>query len=189
VLSNDNTTALCEKHKEEKCDDCGVDFGTTNRLARILAANPNLLCPPPSNIVSQKLTTIVTSTKDEGNQLFKSEKYQQAIAKYTTAASYAVQRPPWEANQFMREELSAAISNRSAAYHDLGDYISALADAETVISVRRNWSKGHFRKAKALLGLQRPDEAAEAIRLGLSFEPNNQELLTFLGDIEKKLGA
>jgi translocation protein SEC72 len=73
----------------------------------------------------------------------------------------------------MREELSTAISNRSAAFFDLRDYVSALADAETVISIRRNWSKGHFRKAKALLGLGRFREAAESVRLGLDFEPTS----------------
>lgn len=73
----------------------------------------------------------------------------------------------------MREELSTVVSNRSAAYFDQGDYISALADAETVISLRRNWPKGHFRKAKALLGMQKTKDAAESVRLGLSFEPQN----------------
>ncbi|KAF8166151.1 hypothetical protein BJ912DRAFT_934712 [Pholiota molesta] len=185
VLSADATIALCAQHKLEKCDDCGVDFLNTNRLARILVANPNLLCPPPSNVISQNLTKIVQTTKDEGNTLFKAGQTQQAIARYTNAAQLAVQRPPWEANQFMREELSTAISNRSAAYFDLHDYISALADAETVIAIRRNWSKGHFRKAKALLGLGRYREAADAVRLGLDFEPTSTELTTFLSDIER----
>jgi len=44
-----------------------VDFVNTNRLSKLLAANPNLLCPPPSNVVSQKLSQMVTSTKDDGN--------------------------------------------------------------------------------------------------------------------------
>lgn len=73
----------------------------------------------------------------------------------------------------MREELSTVISNRSAAYYESRDYISALADAEAVIQVRRTWSKGHFRKAKALLGMNKLKEAADAVKLGLSFEPSN----------------
>ena len=89
------------------------------------------------------------------------------------AANIAVQRPPWEAQQLMREELSTVISNRSAAYFESGDFVGALVDAETVISLRRNWSKGHFRKAKALLGLGKMEEAKESIRLGLSYEPMN----------------
>lgn len=79
----------------------------------------------------------------------------------------------------MREELSTAISNRSAAYFDLRDYISALADAETVIAIRRNWSKGHFRKAKALLGLARYRDAADAVRLGLDFDPTSTVRILF----------
>ena len=67
TLSSDNSSALCASHKLEKCDDCRVDFVNTNRLAKLLIANPNLLCPPPSNVISQKLTQAVQATKDEGN--------------------------------------------------------------------------------------------------------------------------
>jgi hypothetical protein len=105
--------------------------------------------------------------------LFKRGNATQAITRYTVAASMAIQRPPWEASQFMREELTTAVSNRSAAYCDTRDYLSALADAETVIAIRRNWNKGHLRKAKALLGLGRFRDAADAVRLGLDFEPTS----------------
>lgn len=73
----------------------------------------------------------------------------------------------------MREELSTVLSNRSAAYMEAGDYIGALVDAENVIQIRRPWSKGHFRKARALIKLGELEEAKEAIQLGLSFEPAN----------------
>jgi len=185
TLSSDAASALCASHKLEKCDDCKVDFVNTNRLAKLLIANPNLLCPPPSNVITQKLTQAVQSTKDEGNALFKRGNASLAIARYTTAASLAIQRPPWEASQFMREELTTAISNRSAAYCDMRDYLSALADAESVIAIRRNWNKGHLRKAKALLGLGRFRDAADAVRLGLDFEPTSTELLNFLADLER----
>jgi len=177
--------ALCGKHSLDKCPDCGVDFVNLNRFARLLANNPNLRCPPPSNVVSQQLTQAITNTKNEGNVLFKSGQHAQAIGRYNMAASIAVQRPPWEANQFMRDELSTALSNRSAAFHGSKDYISALTDAESVIQIRRNWSKGHFRKAKALIGIGRTSEAGDAIRLGLSFEPNNTELQDFLVEVER----
>lgn len=90
------------------------------------------------------------------------------------AANIACQRPPWEAQQIMREELSAVLSNRSAALCELEDYIGALIDAEQVVTLKRNWSKGHFRKAKALIGLGALTEARDAIALGLAFEPNNE---------------
>jgi len=181
----DNSVALCEKHSLEKCTDCDIDFVNLNRMAKLLVNNPNLLCPPPANVVSQKLTQAVNNTKEEGNQIFKIGLHGQAMSRYTMAANIAVQRPPWEAQQLMREELSTVLSNRSAAYFESSDYIGALVDADTVIALRRNWSKGHFRKAKALLGLGKLEEAKDAIRLGLSYEPMNSELNGFLADIER----
>ncbi|KAF9457434.1 hypothetical protein BDZ94DRAFT_1273116 [Collybia nuda] len=184
TLTDDKNRALCSAHKLEKCTPCDVDFVNLNRLSALLVANPNLLCPPPANVITQKITQIVTATKDEGNALFKAQQYNQSIQRYSNAAMLAVSRPPWEANQFMREELSTVISNRSAAYYESHDFVAALADAETVIQVRRNWSKGHFRKAKALLGMKKFKDAADAVKVGLSFEPTNTELVSFLAEIE-----
>ncbi|KAG6872710.1 hypothetical protein C0992_009408 [Termitomyces sp. T32_za158] len=186
-LSDDRNMAYCLKHRLEKCDACDVDFLNLNRLSTVLANNPNLLCPPPPNLVTQKLSQMVTSTKDEGNSLFKNGLHTAAVNRYTGAASLAINRPPWESSQVMREELSTVISNRSAAFSEASDYISALADAEAVIQLRKQWSKGHFRKAKALVGLRKLRDAAEAVKLGLSFEPANNELLQYLSDIEKAM--
>lgn len=84
-----------------------------------------------------------------------------------------MQRPGWETSGVLREELSTVVSNRSAALLELGDFLGALVDAETVISIRRQWPKGHFRKARALVELGQIEEAKDAISLGLQFEPNN----------------
>jgi len=112
--------------------------------------------------------------------LYKLRKTKEALARYNTAASIAVQRPAWETSGVLREELSLVISNRSAALLELGDFLGALVDAETVISIRRQWPKGHFRKAKALVELGQIEEAKDAISLGLQFDPNNTvRLLTY----------
>jgi translocation protein SEC72 len=76
--------------------------------------------------------------------------------------------------------VDSLVACRSAAYFDLTDYISALADAESVIALRKSWPKGHFRKAKALLAMGRPKEAAEAVRMGLSHDPTNGVSVSFL---------
>ncbi|KAG6835075.1 hypothetical protein H0H93_005068, partial [Arthromyces matolae] len=172
-LSDDKHNARCSAHGLEKCEPCDVDFVNLNRLSTLLANNPNLLCPPPAQIVTQKLTQMVTSTKDEGNTLFRSGAHLPALNRYTAAANFAVNRPPWENNNVMREELSTVLSNRAAAFAEAGDFVSALADADAVIQIRKPWSKGHFRKAKALVGLHRYHDAADAIRLGLANDPDN----------------
>ncbi|KAJ3745810.1 hypothetical protein DFH05DRAFT_1524086 [Lentinula detonsa] len=187
TLAADNITLLCEAHNLDKCSICNLDYINLNRLSKILAQNPKLKAPPPGNIVSKNLSQAVNNTKEEGNAFYKMHKHKEALGRYTMAASIAVQRPPWESNQLMREELSTVMSNRSASYVESEDYISALADAETVISIRRNWSKGHFRKARALVGLGMLDEAIEALQVGLAFEPNNTELGAYLEDIQKMM--
>ena len=63
----ENATALCGKHQQERCAECGIDYRSLNRLSRILVANPNLRCPPPPQVVSQNLSAAVNNTKDEGN--------------------------------------------------------------------------------------------------------------------------
>ncbi|KAL1748154.1 hypothetical protein HDZ31DRAFT_22396, partial [Schizophyllum fasciatum] len=161
----------CAAHALERCAACGADYAGLNRLARLLAKNANLRCPPPPQVLSRELQAAVTGLKEEGNKAFKAGQHQQAVSKYTMAASVAVQRPPWEASQFMREDVSAILSNRAASFLEVQDPISALADADAVVNVRRPWSKGHFRRAKALQQLGDLTEAAAAARQGLAFEP------------------
>lgn len=181
--------ALCGKHNLEKCAECNADYIALNRLSRILLNNQSLRCPPPPQVVTQKLSQAITNVKEEGNTFFKGGMHENAIQRYSMAAGIAVQRPSWEAQQIMREELSTILSNRSAAFLEAGDYIGALVDAEAVITLKRHWSKGHFRRAKALVKLEQYHEAKEAILLGLSFEPGNPDMTQLLQEVESTVKA
>jgi translocation protein SEC72 len=112
-------------------------------------------------------------TSPANKALFRSHQWEKAIGRYNQAIGFATQRAPWEAQQLLREELSTVLSNRSAAYLENGDLVSALTDAEAVIQLKKAWSKGHFRKAKALIALGRMSQAKEAVQYGLQFDPTN----------------
>jgi len=182
-----NANAYCSKHSLEKCDECAVDFRDLNNLAKLFVHNPQLICPPPPQVVQAQRAQAVNKTKEDGNVLFKAHKHKEAISMYTMAANVAAQRLAWEPNGLMKEELATVLSNRSAAYAAAGDNISALVDADIVIQVKRPWSKGHFRKAKALTALGQLEEAKEAISLGLAYEPQNAEMSNFLVEINNKI--
>jgi len=184
TLDSSNVTALCSSHSREKCDECEVDYVQLNRLSKIFNANPKLPFPPPPNIVNQKLSQIVNQTKEEGNALFRTHQWEKAIGRYTQAMGFAMQRAPWEAQQLLREELSTVLSNRSAAHFENGDLLSAITDADAVIQLKRPWSKGHFRKAKALIALGLLPQAKDAVQYGLQFDPTNVEMMGVLHDIE-----
>jgi stress-induced-phosphoprotein 1 len=52
--------------------------------------------------------------------------------------------------------------NRSAAFANLKQFTKALDDGQKCIDIKPDWSKGYLRKANALFGLRKLDEAAEA---------------------------
>ena len=63
----ENAAALCQAHSLEKCSECDVDYSSLNRISKLLLMNPNLRCPPPAQMVTQKLSQAVTAMKEEGN--------------------------------------------------------------------------------------------------------------------------
>lgn len=97
----------------------------------------------------------------------------------------ALSRPPWELAALSRDETAIALCNRSAAFAFANNWGAALADAETVVALKRPWTKGHFRwvlseaeaecrKSRALVGLGRLEEARQALIDGLQFEPEDK---------------
>jgi translocation protein SEC72 len=200
---HNNSIAQCNDHGLEVCKDCGVDFYMMNQTARLLKSFPKEVpIPPPPNVIHPQRSPMIQKAKDEGNvsitnrifnamalklitnlvclltllplqQLFKRNKHPEAIQKYDLAANIAAARFPWEASAIMRDELAIVICNRSASYFASGDFVGALADADAVIQLKRPWSKGHFRKAKALLALGMLEDAKESAELGLQFEPES----------------
>jgi translocation protein SEC72 len=130
--------------------------------------------PPPPRPIPNVRSNTIASSKDAGNAAFRQNKFAEAIKMYSISAGLSATRPTFESAQYSRDELSIALCNRSAAYAADNKWIEALVDANAVIGLKRNWTKGHFRKGKALLGLKRYDEAKQAILLGLEFEPANE---------------
>jgi len=167
------STAVCAAHSSESCPICGLDFIALNALAKMFSLAPSDAILPPPNVVQTGRAQAVAKAKDEGNALYKKNQHVQAINTYTTAMQISSSRPPWEASALAREELALVVCNRSAAFYAAGDPLSSLIDAEVVIGLKRPWSKGHYRKGRALLKLGDIEGAREAVMLGLQFEPNN----------------
>lgn len=160
---------VCQSHQKQSCLGCGIDWTEHNQLAASLKTIKEL--PAPNKPLSTKLKTTVNNYKLDGNQAYKSENYQEAVGLYTSAAELAWSRPLWEplAFQTVREELAPILSNRSAASCILGNYVDALVDAHIVTQLKKDWSKGWFRKGKALMGLNRFNEATKAFNTGLLY--------------------
>ncbi|TIA89931.1 hypothetical protein E3P99_01833 [Wallemia hederae] len=158
-----------------------------NYLINKLEQHPEYAVPPPPTIMKPTRSQQFTKAKEDGNALFKQGNLDEAIRLFTVAIELAADRPPWESHVLAREELSLALSNRALCYHNKEEYDKSLVDADAVVEIKRPWSKGHFRKGKALIGLNRLQEARDAILLGLDFEPSNDDLKNALTEVDTKI--
>lgn len=67
-------------------------------------------------------------------------------------------------------------SNRAAAYLALKAYDDALVDACRCLEIDNTFAKAHFRKAAALKGLERYDEATSALEELKALAPKNLQV-------------
>lgn len=96
---------------------------------------------------------VAARLKDEGNKLFKEEKYAESREKYTEA---------------LKHDPSNAViySNRSLANLKLKSFEFALSDALECIKRNPQWSKGFVRKTMALEGLGRHSDVMQTATEG-----------------------
>lgn len=172
ILADD--MVVCKSHQQQTCLACGIDWTEHNQLAASLKGVKEI--PPPNKPAPSKVKASVNKLKLDGNQAYKLEDFQEAVRLYTLAVDLAWSRPLWEplAFQTVREELAPILSNRSAANLSLGNYVDALVDAHVVTQLKKDWSKGWFRKGKALMGLQRFDQASKALHTALLYTEVNE---------------
>ena len=172
-------------------DDGTIDaFGRETRMLNMLANWIRMLpqqapFPPPPNMIQARITNAVSQAKEQGNTRFRQKDWEGAIKHYSVAISMSGNRPLWESHEVLAEELSVCLANRSAAYAAVNAYIEALCDADAAIKIRRDWSKGHFRKGQALAGLRRYGEARAAYTLGLQIDPGNQEFERAIAELPR----
>lgn len=102
--------------------------------------------------------------KAKGNEFYKAAKYQEAVAAYSKAID-------------LDKTNAALLTNRAAAYLMLLSYKEAKEDCDAAIALDDTNSKAYFRKATALKGLGRIDEAITALEQGLQHDPRSATAL------------
>ena len=148
------------------------------RPARFAATNaraPRRDVPLSSSLVEPRstLTRFFLSSSDQklGNDAFAAGRYAEAIEHFTKASA-------------LDPTNHVFYSNRSAAHAGLGDFASALADAEKTVAYKPDWPKGYSRKGAALYGLRRFNDAVEAYEAGLAIDPASDVLKSGLEDVK-----
>lgn len=143
--------------------------------------------PPPPQAVNPHRSAQIDKQKLAGNEAFKNGKWGEALKLYSVALDLAASRPPWEPAAMANDEMSILLCNRSAAFLGAELYAEAYADAHACIELKKPWSKGYFRKAKACLKLGRLFEAKEVLEAGLAYEPHNEELKSVMKEAQNMI--
>jgi tetratricopeptide (TPR) repeat protein len=83
---------------------------------------------------------------------------------------------------------AAALSARAASYHQIGRWDRSLADYRSLKTVAPTSDIGLFGEARALIRLDRAEEARALVRPKLETDPGNYTALSILGAIAKREG-
>eukprot|EP01124_Arcella_intermedia_P008971 TRINITY_DN15766_c0_g1_i3.p1 TRINITY_DN15766_c0_g1~~TRINITY_DN15766_c0_g1_i3.p1 ORF type:complete len:922 (-),score=214.55 TRINITY_DN15766_c0_g1_i3:938-3703(-) len=123
-------------------------------INELIQASTSKVSPNPAKALLEK---------NKGNEYFFSKNYKDAIISYTNALEHDPSN-------------HTIYSNRAAAYMHLDQYQLALKDAEKCLNLVPEFVKAHFRRGKALLGLELFSEAVDALSLALKLKKNNREI-------------
>lgn len=178
----------------------GVSTGRTSRalnaeLAALNSLHQSLLAldspgnvPPPPIPVNPKRTAQVTKLRDQGNDAYRKQKYDDAVRMYTLGIQMALQRPMWEPSALVREEVSGLLANRAQAHMALQGWPEGAVDALASVEARRvGNAKAWWRRGRCLYEMARLDEAREWVKQGLEVEGEEAELVTLLKEIDARI--
>ncbi|XP_051876774.1 LON peptidase N-terminal domain and RING finger protein 3-like isoform X2 [Pristis pectinata] len=105
--------------------------------------------------------TRALTLRHEGNVLYKNKKPQAALEKYHEAIALAP-----------KDHL--LLSNRAQINASMRYFEDALHDGNTACNLQPTWSKGHLRKAQALAGLQKLDQALKEYIICIALDSENK---------------
>lgn len=112
--------------------------------------------------------------KNEGNELMKQEKFQEALVCYNKAIE-------------IDKNNAVFYCNRAAAYSKLSDFKNSIEDCKNALKIDPTYSKAWGRLGLALLSNNQVEEAYEAYSKAIQLEPTNEGYKQNLKVVEERL--
>ncbi|GMS83826.1 hypothetical protein PENTCL1PPCAC_6001, partial [Pristionchus entomophagus] len=141
-------------------------FTTAEGLPESVGTDP---LPEPTPAEIERANVL----KEEGNDLMKAAKFDDAIQKYN------------EAIKLHRDPIY--FCNRAAAYCRLDQYDLAIQDCRTALALDPNYSKAYGRMGLALSCQNRYDQAVEAYKKAIELDPSQESYKNNLKIAEDKV--
>jgi len=112
--------------------------------------------------------------KNEGNDLMKAEKYEEALKCYSSAIQ-------------LDRKNAIYYCNRAASYSKLNNHRAAIDDCHTAINIDPNYSKAYGRMGVAYASLSQFKEAKESYEKAVELDPGNESHINNLKIAEERL--
>jgi len=113
--------------------------------------------------------------KDQGNELMKQNKYEEAIEKYTAAIDITPN--------------PIFYCNRAAAFSKIQNHDGAVSDSKDALKLDPNYSKAYARMGFAYLNMNQFKDAEEAYSAACRLDPGNQNYKDNLDAVREKINA
>lgn len=152
---------FCKKCLDrEKTPVCCKECSDSSKVADVHSYRVNVVL---SNLLSKWFPVQLNAVRlrREGNGLYALKRLEAALEKYNEAIQIAP-----------RDHV--LLSNRSQIHYSLKNYEDALQDAELACKLMPLWSKGHIKKAQALVTLGKTEEALREYLVCISLESESK---------------
>jgi len=160
----------------------GVDVADAQHTAKLKVDQPlqeifDKACPtrPAKKVATKDEEAKANELKDQGNELMKQNKYEEAIEKYTEAIEVV--------------PVATYFCNRAAAYSKLTQHENAVNDAKDALLLDPGYSKAYARMGFAYLNMNKLSEAEDAYSNALRLDPSNQSYKDNLDAVKEKISA
>lgn len=127
---------------------------------------------PAADTSSRCLVIEAERLKDEANQFFKRQDYQEAVNLYSKAID-------------LSPESAVYYANRSIAHLRLENFGYALEDANSCLDLDRNYVKGYYRRAAAFMALGKFRGALKDFETVVKFRPSDLDAKKKLTECSK----
>ena len=170
-LDQDDTNQIEELEEEEGDDDTERKSGQVRLTINLLDIERGVKVTKWDLEEEEKLP-FATKTKEEGNQLLKSGKWEEAEEKY----SQVVELVEWDQSPRRKNLKIGTLYNISLVLANQKKFVSALEKINWAINMKPEAAKGYFRRATIYQKMEEFERALQELQKALDIEPENPDI-------------
>lgn len=158
-----------------------LEVDQLNTLVQELIANGSDVPPPPSpETFNKDMSKMIRKLYEGGVQAFKQGRFEESAKQFNVGVEMIARRHKFESFQGTLQELGLFLMSRADAYLKTKNYLGAYNDLDMLINMMMVTPDNFLRRGVANFFLGNYEAARADYQRGLTFDEDNQRLLTEL---------